>query len=324
MRKIKKNMKKNKMASITESTYNQLCANVELKETIDKERFKKYIFDDERLFYVFNKFEIQYLFNLKNLVNESEIDDFVFEFFRFVPKSTDKKEYVFEKESFLKYHLNDECEALGNDFVDFYIPEDLRGKGNLAIEDYRTWFKHKGYRENYFNECLDQEEMIYQYNMKFPKLYKVMPLKESFKLVQIIPNKGSRKVKRDFNYDNFVSSLEQQIKYYYQVFSCDTLRKLSKFRSLKTDNEIKEKFSNVFSPQFVENYGIERIREKFDFANEIIGEIFKLLKEYIKWNIGTTEYKFKSFSLDDFGLKCCAFCKEDAKAKDDENLKLAS
>ena len=75
------NMKKNKMVSITESTYNQLCANVELKETIDKERFKKYIFDDERLFYVFNKFEIQYLFNLKNLVNESEIDDFVFESF---------------------------------------------------------------------------------------------------------------------------------------------------------------------------------------------------------------------------------------------------
>ena len=324
MRKIKKNMKKNEMVSITESTYAKLCTKVKLKKALDKEMFIKHVYNDERIFNIFNKYEVRVLFNLKNLLQECDVDDSDFTFLLHVPKRKDTKKYVFEKESFLKYHLNDNCEALFKDYLDFYIPQDLREKGDFAIEDYRTWFKNKGYKEDYLNGKLDQEAMIFQYNMKFPKLYKVMPLKESFKLVQIISNKGSRKVKRDFNYDNFVSSLEQQIKYYYQVFSCDTLRKLSKFRSLKTDNEIKEKFSNVFSPQFVENYGIERIREKFDFANEIIGEIFKLLKEYIRWNLGTTEYKIKSASLDDYGLKCCAFCKEDAKANDDENLKLAS
>ena len=138
-----------------------------------------------------------------------------------------------------------------------------------------------------------------------------MPLNENFKLVQIISNKGPKKVKHNFNIDNFVSLLEQQIKYYYQVFSCDTLRVLSKFRSLKTDDEIKEVFSNVFSPQFVENYGLERIREKFDFANSIIGEIFKLLKEYIRWDLGEIEYKIKYSSLEDYGLKCCAICEKD-------------
>lgn len=311
MKKIKKNIRQNELVSLTESTYAKLCTKVKLNKTLDKEMFIKHVYNDERVFNIFNKYEVQFLFNLKNLFHACDVDDSDFTFLRFVPKRKDTKKYVFEKESFLKYHLNDNCEALFKDYLDFYIPQDLREKGDFAIEDYRTWFKNKGYKEDYLNGDLDQEAMIFRYNMKFPKLYKVMPLNENFKLVQIISNKGPKQVKHNFNIDNFVSLLEQQIKYYYQVFSCDTLRVLSKFRSLKTDDEIKEVFSNVFSPQFVENYGLERIREKFDFANSIIGEIFKLLKEYVRWDLGEIDYKIKYSSLEDYGLKCCAFCEND-------------
>ena len=63
MRKIKKNMKKNEMVSITESTYAKLCTKVKLKKALDKEMFIKHVYNDERIFNIFNKYEVRVLFN---------------------------------------------------------------------------------------------------------------------------------------------------------------------------------------------------------------------------------------------------------------------
>ena len=179
-----KNKKENKLASITESTYGKLCTKLNLKKAPDKEMFIKHVYNDKRLFHILNKYEVRYLFNLKNLLQEYDVDDSEFTFMRLVPKRKDTKKYVFEKESFLKYHLNNNCEALFNDYLDFYIPQELREQGDFAIEDYRTWFKNKGYKEDYLNGEFDQQAMIFQYNMKFPNQYMVSPLGENFKLVQ--------------------------------------------------------------------------------------------------------------------------------------------
>jgi len=52
----------------------------------------------------------------------------------------DKKEFVYEGAK-PSYHKYESCERLHSNFVNFKIPEQIKDKGDEAIEEYRKWFK---------------------------------------------------------------------------------------------------------------------------------------------------------------------------------------
>lgn len=297
------------MALITNHTFGKLCSRVEINKEIDLATFIQFIYDDERLYYVLNKLEIKYLFNYRNLLNDE--DTFMVEFYNEVPERIDKKQFVFEKAGKLKYHTFSNCSSLNKDFIDFHIPVEIREKGELAVNDYRTWFKEKRIADDFFNGKLDQEKMIFAYNMRFPPKYSIPPLNEQFKLIEKRANSNHSKIKESFDLNSFKNQLEQQLEYYYMIFTCPVLKTLSKHKYLydKSNEEIEGKLSTLFSPEFVTNYGINAVRSKLKYAKEIVNSIMQLLVDYFKWNFKIHSKEFNVINLEKFGLECCGYCK---------------
>jgi hypothetical protein len=52
----------------------------------------------------------------------------------------DNKEFVYEGGN-PSYHKSESCERLHSNFINFRIPEQIKEKGDEAIEEYRKWFK---------------------------------------------------------------------------------------------------------------------------------------------------------------------------------------
>jgi hypothetical protein len=52
----------------------------------------------------------------------------------------DSKEFVYQGGS-PSYHKYETCERLHSNFVNFKIPEEIKNKGEEAVEEYRKWFK---------------------------------------------------------------------------------------------------------------------------------------------------------------------------------------
>ena len=87
-----------------------------------------------------------------------------------------QKSYVFEKGGKLKYHLTKDCECLQQDYVNFHIPKDITDLGDNVVEEFRAWFKSKGYAQKYFNGTLNNSKVVFDFNMIFPSKYNITPL----------------------------------------------------------------------------------------------------------------------------------------------------
>lgn len=298
------------MAYITNYTYSKLCAQIQINSDINLETFTKFIYDDTRIFYLLNKMEVRYLFTFRNLL--ADCDEFIATHYKHVPQRIDNHEFVFESIGKLKYHLSLNCPSIKNDFINFHIPVEIKELGGDAVSDYRKWFVSGRYAEAYYEGKLDQEKMIFAYNMRFPNKYSVAPLNENFKLIEKRDNSNISMLDRSFDMTEFEKKLEKHIENYYAIFSCKVLKTLSKFKhlSIRSDEEIEIALSEVFSPEFVKNYGINAVRNKFRIAKEIVNSILQLLIEYFKWTYNLNSREFSSIALENFGLECCEFCKK--------------
>ena len=299
------------MANLTNYTYSKLCRKLQIKHSIDLNFFLEHIYNDPKIHFMLNKFEVKYLFVYKSLLDDEEI--FYLEYYKEVPEQTDTQTYVYEQAGKLKYHLSQDCVFIKKDFIDFNIPPEIRKLGDKEVEDYRNWFKSKGYAELHFSGNLDKSVVVFNYNLLFPKKYKVPPLNESYELITNKPNSNSIIVTEEvFNQEDFLKKIEHLKKLYYNTFSCKVSRILSKFDYLlrKTDSEIQEKIKEILDPEFIKNYGMKNTKEKFKISRDIKIKIMAQILNYFKWNYKINEKSFNSTTLEQFGLDCCSSCKK--------------
>jgi len=298
------------MAYLTNYTFNKLCKRLDIKQEIDLQAFIDYIYKDESLFYFFNKLELKYLFNYKNLLENDE--KYIVEYYQKVPQRRDTKSYVFEKPGKLKYHLTNECEFLKQDYIDFHIPQDIIDLGDNVVEEFRNWFKLKKYAEKYFQGKLDVSKVVFDYNMRFTPKYNLKPLNESYKLVIELPNSKVHDIHSEFNYNAFLNNIEEIKKKRTFRFQCKVTRTLSKFDFLinKTDKEIKDRIAEVYSDKFIENYGLDNLKDLFRYSLKLKRELLKNLTAYFKWSFENKNLNIDELTLDKFELKCCSCCKE--------------
>jgi len=298
------------MAHLTNYTFSKLCRTVMVNREIDLELFTKEVYNNPKIYNIFNKLEVNYLFVYKQLLENPE--KFQTEYYQEVPERQDTKRMVFEKAGKLKYHLDNKCQLIHNNFIDFNIPKDIKELGDEVIQEYRDWFKAKGYADAYYNNQLDITKVVFDYNMKFPPKYNIPVLNENYKLITDIKNSNDQRTDEMFDYDTFLNNLEHLEKIHENAFSCKTTRILSKFDYLldKSDAEIKLKISELFSDVFIDNYGMDRLKNLFKQAKSVKYDILKNLIEYFKWTYKLKEKYFQTITLENFGLVCCGGCKK--------------
>jgi hypothetical protein len=302
------------MPYLTNYTFGKLCRELHVDFEITLEIFQQLVFKDKNIFSILNKNEIKYLFNYVELLRDEK--EFMLKYYQNVPEKKDNKVYVFEKEGKLSYHLTQDCPMLAKDFKDFYIPDDIRGKGNDAINDYREWFKHNDFASKFFDGKIDLNTIVMRYNMIFPSKYGIIPLKENFKLLKEIVNSKKNYSNYSFDEEEFKKKLFDLKNGFHAIFSCPVLRTLSKFNGLvdKDEQSIREVFSKVFSPEFVDKYGLNNIKIKLSWSKKIKNDILQLMVNYFKWHYKANEKDFDKLTLDYFGLSCCKSCEIKEKA----------
>lgn len=298
------------MANLTNYTYSKLCRKLEIKHSIDLDFFLEHIYNDPKIYFMLNKFEVKYLFVYKSLLDDEE--KFYLEYYKEVPERIDTQTYVYEQAGKLKYHLSQDCVFIKKDFIDFNIPPEIQELGNEVVKVYRDWFKSKGYAELHFSGKLDKSVVVFNYNLLFPKKYNVPVLNESYELITNKPNSNSVVTEEVFNQEEFLKKIEHLKKLYDNTFSCKVSRTLSKFDYLlrKTNSEIQEKMEEIFSPEFLENYGMKNLKEKLKISRDIKIKIMAQLLDYFKWNYKINEKSFNNTTLEQFGLDCCGSCKK--------------
>lgn len=298
------------MAFLTKYTFSKLCKKVRINREIDVNFFVEHVYNDPQIHYILNKSEVRYLFKYRAILEDE--DNFYTEYYQEVPERVDTGSYVFEQAGKLKYHLNDNCQFIKKDFIDFNIPLEIRTLGKKAIDEFRNWFKDKNFAEQYYNNTLDNSVVVFNYNLKFPKKYSIPPLNEKYELVKKLSNSNSSESEIKFDMKEFQKNLIYLKEKYYNIFSCEVSRTLSKFHYLlrKPDGEIKEKMSEVFSKEFTDNYGMKNIKDKLEFSRNLKTEIIIQLLDYFKWSYKLDEKKFNNVTLEKFGLDCCSNCKK--------------
>lgn len=298
------------MAYLTKYTFSKLCRKLEIKPDIDLDFFLNHIYNDQKIYFMLNKFEARYLFVYKSLLDDEE--KFKLEYYEEVPERIDTQSYVFEQSGKLKYHLNENCTFINKDFIDFNIPSEIQELGNKAVQEYRDWFKSKGYAELYFSGNLDKNVVVFNYNILFPRKYNIPVLNENYELIAKRPNSNSVMSDEEFDNENFLKTIEHLKKLYDNTFSCKILRTLSKFDYLlrKTDIEIQSKMIEVFSKEFITNYGVKNCKEKFKVSRDIKTKLMAQLIDYFKWTYKLNDKNFSNITLEDFGLECCDSCKK--------------
>ena len=130
-----------------------------------------------------------------------------------------------------------------------------------------------------------------------------------------IPNSSNEFIKTEFDLVEFKKNLNDLKLIWQNTFQCKVSRTFSKFKYLlaKSDAEIIEKMGEIFSEKFVENYGIENLKNKFQISKNLTYKILDLLLDYIKWSYNFENKEFENITLEKFGLECCYSCKSENK-----------
>lgn len=144
------------MPFVTEFRTNMVLKSLigEIPENIREwEPYKKSIYflnrlDKTNLIY-FKKFCENPIENIDKIYNPIEV--------------IDRKKYVYEGAK-PSYHKFEDCQFLHSNFVNYPIPDEIREKGDEAVEEFRNWFKES---EEHFRKFPDQ------YKLRMLQKYKI-------------------------------------------------------------------------------------------------------------------------------------------------------
>jgi hypothetical protein len=97
-------------------------------------------------------------------------------------------------------------------------------------------------------------------------------------------------------------------------FPCYTTRIIAKHKHLlnKTNDEINEKISELFSPVFIKNYGYDKLISKFTISKRLTYQMISILLEIFKWTYDLKDKNFHRVTLEKFGLMCCLDCRNES------------
>ena len=305
------------MAYLTKYNLSQLCQSLEVKGEINLETFLKYIYDDKEIFFILNKREIEYIFVYRMLLDDEK--KFIVEYYKEVPEKEDTKTRVFNKGGKMKYHLTSNCKLLKKDYLDFNIPSEIieisnQNKNDDAVNEYRDWFTKNNFSERYKSQEIDGNYIIRAFNLKYPAKYGIQKIEDNSNLLIFeAKNSNNHLQKQYFDINNFKKELEETKLHWQNTFQSKVSRTFAKFKFLseKSDTEIIQKMSEIFTPEFTENYGIKNLREKFELSKKYTYKIIELILEYIKWTFNLDKKEFDNPTLEKFGLECCNSCKNE-------------
>lgn len=303
------------MAYLTKHNLGQLSQKLDINVEISLEMFLEHIYSDPEIYSILNKREIEYLFKYKMLLDDEQ--EFVVVYYNEVPEKADSKEFVFNKGGKMKYHLNPTCKLITRDYLDFNIPDEIKNRGDEAIKEYRTWFNTNDFGNKYRDKSIDRNTIIAAFNLKYPHKYSIEPIKDGSNLLIIEqPNSTFSRIENSYDQEKTKRELSKLKQEWFKNFPCGVTKTIAKFHNLagKTDDEISLRISELFSPVFIENYGMTKLKSKFEISKNITYKIISLVLEHIKWTYNLKEKVFDDKTLEKFGLECCLSCLKENKS----------
>lgn len=241
------------MAFLTDYSYRQLIERIKIEsiDRIDKQFFKTNIYDNDYLFYFFNQFDLKKLFAEKIILSKNKAFTLVY---KEVPKRVDNQTYVLEIKGNVKYHKDNQCDALNRGFKNFHMPEpilylkdDGSGKRDKIIEDIRQWFKINNYTvKRYEAGEINDRILTADFNDLFPKKYGIEPIpvsqsdKGQFRWYVEKKSKGNIETQKSFNRDEFLISIVELIEKRDFICNSRTMQNLSRydFLVIREDKDI--------------------------------------------------------------------------------------
>lgn len=319
------------MAYLTEYSYSQLINRIGIDnvEFIDKQFFIKNIFDNEYLFYFYNQLDLKKLYAEKVLLSGKDRGILVYQK---VPTREDDFTYIFAMEGKVKYHKNSECEALKSGFTNFFIPEPVarlekinEDKHKKIVTEIRKWFKMRHYTiKKYKNGDITDSEMTNDFNAIFPEKFGIDRIvvssseKGQFKWFVEKKTTGINQTEESFNYNNFLSEINDLLNARQYLCNSKSLRKLSKYDFLikKDDREIIDYITNSIekdflkdvSPSFIKNYGLNKLKLFWQSHLDLKNKSKKFLSNYFKWTYNYNNSTFDEIFLNDYNLEACKLC----------------
>lgn len=297
------------MAFLTNYNLSQLSQKLEINVEVTSEMFSQHIYNDLEIFSMLNKREVEYLFKYKMLIDDEE--KFVIEYYNEVPEKEDTKNFVFNKGGKMKYHLNSNCKLIAKDYLDFNIPEEIKSLGDAAINEYRDWFNQNNFGDRFRNKSIDKSAVIFAFNSKYPSKYNIKPIADNSNLLVIEhANSKFNQINTDYDLDKARKKIEELKIEWHTHFPCRVTKIIAKFKHLinKSDEEIENRISELFSNVFISNYGLSNLKNKFLKSKEITYAISSILLEHIKWTYNLKAKDFNNQTLEKFGLECCLSC----------------
>ena len=217
----------------------------------------------------------------------------------------------------MKYHLSPTCKLITRDYLDFNIPDEIKIRGDEAIQEYRNWFNANDFGNKYRNNLIDRTTIIAAFNLKYPQKYSIEPIKDNSHLLVIEqPNSTFNKIESSYDPEKTKKALNRLKQEWYKNFPCKITKIIAKFKHLsgKSDDEIILKISELFSPVFIPNYGMSKLKQKFEISKGITYKVIALILEHIKWTYNLKGKVFDDKTLEKFGLECCLSCLKESKS----------
>lgn len=246
------------MAYITKSTLKLLVESVEdvnyKNKKISKEFFLEHIYNNELLYSLLNKFQIDRLYKSKIFLscdeNISLGEIFKFKCLKTIP---DPRNTVFYKgKEGGTYHLYNDCEKLNGNYVDFFIPQEIQNLDKLfpesrAVDIFRDWFGRIIYEQIKNKAKIDKE-----FDEKYKKI-----IENGEYLNRVIDL-------LDFKVNNELLILS------YNTYIVELFKKYKEYKDNVGESIVKKlNFDYKLVEQKLSNSGVHQIEDYFNIEIEI-------------------------------------------------------
>ncbi len=303
------------MAFVTNFTFEKLVGRIrldDLKERWTKDAFEDKVYDKFNLFYWFNNLERNRLYIYRYLLESKGS----LPAFNIVEEEPDNGIYVFMVGGKLKYHLYPNCNSFKDTYFYYKIPPEIRDEKQELKSVFRGWFKTRKFRELFECGKINDNDILKLYNEVFAKTHSLKEIID-FEFIEESGSSGIEYTQYNFNLKTFNEKLVQlsevrsnlcnNSKSMFSISRLDYLRD-------KPENEVYTVFkeaaknTDAFTEEFIDNYGIDRLRVFWIEHYYIKSKAEKLLKEYFKWTYNFDEISFEEINLENLGLECCKIC----------------